>query len=133
MEIHGTFILRFGVFRTLWDMPNDTMTFTYTPGQREGVMILKLDGPLTLSTMFSFQGEFRAMTPPLLIVDLAGTPYMDSAGLGVLMNAYVSANTHGRQLLLAATNDRIKALLELTKVDALLKSYPTVEEAEAGV
>ena len=73
------------------------------------------------------------MTPKVLIVDLSDSPYMDSAGLGLLMNYYVSAQNHGRKILLASVNERIKALLELTKVDGILQSYPTVEAAEASL
>ncbi len=73
------------------------------------------------------------MTPKVLIVDLSDSPYMDSAGLGLLMNYYVSAQNHGRKILLARVNERIEALLELTKVDGILKSYPTVEAAEADL
>ena len=78
-------------------------------------MILKLVGPLTISTMFGFQNAFRSATPQVLIVDFSETPYMDSAGLGLIMNYYVSAADHGRKLLLAGINERIKALMEMTK------------------
>jgi anti-anti-sigma factor len=114
-------------------MPDDSLTYSSTAGQHEGTTILKLDGPLKLATIFSFQGEFRAMTPQVLIVDLSNSPYMDSAGLGLLMNYYVSAQNHGRKILLACVNERIHALLELTKVNGILKSYPTVEAAEASL
>jgi anti-anti-sigma factor len=114
-------------------MSDDSLTYSSTAGQQEGTTILKLDGPLKLATIFSFQGEFRAMTPNVLIVDLSDSPYMDSAGLGLLMNYYVSAQNHGRKILLAGVNERIKALLELTKVHAILQSYPTVEAAEASL
>jgi anti-anti-sigma factor len=111
----------------------DEMTYSYTPGQLEGTMILRLLGPLTLSTMFGFQNEFRAMEPQVLILDLSETPYMDSAGLGLIMNYFVGAEGHGRKLLLAAVNERVKALFEMTKVQGVLKSFPTLEEAEASL
>lgn len=96
-------------------------------------MILQLVGPLTLSTIFGFQDEFRATKPQVLIVDLSKTPYIDSAGLGLLMNYYVSAEHNGRKLLLAGLNHRIVAMLEMTKVQGVLKSFPTVEAAEASL
>jgi anti-anti-sigma factor len=68
-----------------------------------------------------------------LILDLSETPYMDSAGLGLIMNYYVSAEGSGRKLLLASVNERVVSLLEMTKVDKVLKSYPTVETAEASL
>ena len=58
---------------------------------------------------------------------------MDSAGIGVLINYYVSAEKNGRRMALASANDRIVALLDLTKVRNLLRSFPSVAEAEANV
>jgi anti-anti-sigma factor len=112
---------------------HDEMTYSYTPGQREGTMILRLLGPLTLSTMFGFQNEFRAMEPKVLVLDLSETPYMDSAGLGLIMNYFVGAEGHGRKLLLAGVNERVKALFVMTKVQDVLKSFPTVEDAESSL
>jgi anti-anti-sigma factor len=114
-------------------MPDAPLTYTYTAGKSDGTMILKLTGPLTLSTMFGFQNEFRAMTPKVLIMDLSETTYMDSAGLGLLMNYYVAAQDHGRKLLLASVNERVAALFEMTKVQGVLTSFPTVEVAEASL
>ena len=96
-------------------------------------MILKLVGPLTLTTMFGFQNEFRAMTPQVMILDFSETPYMDSAGLGLVMNYYVSAQDHGRKLLLAGVNERVVELFKMTRVQGVLTSFPTVEAAEASL
>jgi len=96
-------------------------------------MVLKLAGPLTISTLFGFQDEFRSAKPQVMILDLSETPYMDSAGLGVIMNYHVSALDHGRKLLLAGVNERVKALFEMTRVQGVLTSFPTVEAAEASL
>ena len=114
-------------------MSDNKLEFTSVPGKRNGTTILKISGPITLNTIFGFQNELRAMTPPVLIVDLSDSPFMDSAGLGLLMNQYVSAEAGQRKFLLAAVNPRIEALLEMTKVTAILKSYPTVEAAEESL
>ncbi len=112
---------------------SEVLTYTLRDGGSDGTMVLALAGPLTLSTLFSFQNEFRAMKPKVLILDLSGTPYMDSAGLGLIMNYYVSAEDGGRKILLARVNERVQALLQMTKVDGVLKSFRTVEEAEASL
>jgi anti-sigma B factor antagonist len=112
-------------------MRDDAMTYSSTPGTSDGTTILKLSGPLTLSTIFGFQNAFRSMKPKLMILDLSETPYMDSAGLGLIINYMVGAEDEGRKLLLAGVNDRIKALFEMTKVHGVLKCYPTVADAEA--
>jgi anti-anti-sigma factor len=114
-------------------MRDEPLTYTFTDTKPEGTTILKLDGPLTLSAMFTLQDELRSRKPQAMIVDLSNSPYMDSAGLGLLMNTYVSAQGHGRKLVLAGANERILSLLEMTKVHAVLKNFPTVEAAEAAL
>jgi anti-sigma B factor antagonist len=82
--------------------------------------------------MFAFQGPFRAMKPPVLILDMTEVPYMDSAGLGLLTNYFVAAQDDNRKFLLAGVSERILALLQMTRVDQILKMYPTVEAAEGA-
>lgn len=114
-------------------MRDDPLVMTANPGQHEGVTILSLTGPLTLQNMFGFQQEIQQHKPQLLIFDLSHSNYMDSAGLGSLMNCYVAAEKNGRTVLLAGANDRIQALLETTKVNTILRNYPTAAEAEASI
>jgi anti-anti-sigma factor len=108
------------------------LTVTAAPGSGEGVTILELHGPLTLQNSFDFQRDLTQHKPAVLILDLTDSPYMDSAGLGLLMNYYVSAEKNGRKLLLAGANERIQALLQMTRVNLILKNYPTAAEAEAS-
>jgi anti-anti-sigma factor len=114
-------------------MRDEPLTYSFSAGKRDGTSILKLSGPLTISTMFGFQDELRSSQAGVLIMDLSGTPYMDSAGLGLIMNSYVSAQDHGRKLLLAGVNERVAALLEMTRVKGVLTSFPNVEAAEASL
>jgi anti-anti-sigma factor len=114
-------------------MRDEPMTYSYTQGKSDGTMVLKLVGPLTLSTMFGFQDKFRSMNPQVLILDFSETPYMDSAGLGLVMNYYVSAQDHGRKLLLTGVNERVVELFKMTRVQGVLRSFPSVAEAEASL
>lgn len=113
-------------------MPDEPMTYNRRPGNREGVEILSLVGPFTLNNMFQFQRDLQEMRPPLLIFDIARVPYMDSAGLGLLVNFFVSAQKNGRKMAVAGASPRVTTLFEMTKVDGLLRLYRTVEEAEAA-
>lgn len=108
------------------------MTYSRRPGGREGTEILSLAGPFTLGNMFQFQRELQEIHPQFLIFDIAQVPYMDSAGLGLLVNFYVSAQKHGRKMAVAGASARIKTLFEMTRVDGLLRLFPTIEEAEAA-
>jgi anti-anti-sigma factor len=114
-------------------MRDEPLTVSAAPGSSEDVTILLLKGPLTLQNTFDFQQELARHKPAILIIDLTESPYMDSAGLGLLMNGYVSAEKNGRTLLLAGASERIQALLQMTKVHLILKNYPTAADAEASV
>ena len=114
-------------------MRDEPLTATTLPGKSEETTILRLAGPFTLENLFTFQNEFRAMRPPVLIVDMSGVPYMDSAGLGVLTNAHVSAESSNRTFALAGVNERVMTLLHLTRLDGVLKLFPTPEDAEQAV
>jgi anti-anti-sigma factor len=113
-------------------MRDAPLSYTTENGSREGTTIVKLVGPLTLFNMFAIQSELRTMNPPLLIVDFAEVPYMDSAGLGLLMNGHVSAENSGRKFVLANVNERVGALFSMTKVDSILAVFPSIEAAEAS-
>jgi len=113
-------------------MPDEPMTFTQRPGSRDGIEILSLSGPLTLGNMFQLQRALHEMHPPCLIFDISQVPYMDSAGLGLLVNFYVAARKHGRRMAVVGAAPRIVTLFELTKVDSVLDLYPTIEQAEAA-
>jgi anti-sigma B factor antagonist len=111
-------------------MIDKELTYTVADGVNDGTVILTLVGPFTLGNMFGFQDELRAMKPKCLILDMSQVPYMDSAGLGVVMNYYVSAAGAGRKLLLAGLNERLRALVEMTKVDTILTICDSVAAAE---
>jgi anti-anti-sigma factor len=49
-----------------------------------------------------------------IVVDLAGVPFMDSTGLGVLIGALGRALDEDRRLVLCAVPERIDRLLTLT-------------------
>ena len=107
------------------------LSYTMSDGAKEGTVILTLEGPFTLSNMFQLQGDLRTLKPACLIIDMTSVPYMDSAGLGVIMNYFVSAQGAGRKFFLTGVSDRLRALLEMTKVDGVLRVCDTVEAAQA--
>ena len=101
-------------------------------GQTSGTRILCLSGPLTLRNLFEFQAELRQGLPPLVaIIDLSGVPYMDSAGMGSLINYYVHSEKNGITMIVAGVCPRVMELFKLTKVDSVIVLTATVEEAEA--
>ena len=114
-------------------MYNEPLTFELVPGSTADTRIFRLHGPITLGSMFEFQKALTESPAKVTIVDFTESPYMDSAGLGILLNYYVSGKRHGRILRLTGVNYRIAALLELTGAHKLVNTYDSVAEAEAAV
>jgi len=101
-------------------------------GQASGTRILRLVGPLTLRNLFEFQGELRQGLPPLVaILDLSEVPYMDSAGMGSLINYYVHCEKNGITMIVAGVSSRVMELFRLTKVDTVIPLAASVEAAES--
>lgn len=131
--IHLTFISDPLTGSILPDMSEQELSYSIANATKADTVLLHLTGPFTLGNMFQLQSELRSLKPACLIMDLAGVPYMDSAGLGVIMNYYVSAQNHGRKFYVCGVNERVRALLEMTKVDSVLHLSPSVEAALAEI
>ena len=70
--------------------------------------------------------------PGALIVDLTATTFCDSAAVHALVKAFKEAGASGVELRLAAGGPAVSRLLEITGVDQLIGTYPTVLESLIG-
>ncbi len=96
----------------------------------DGGRTLALTGPLTLSTLFDFQSIVRKVHTDL-VIDLAGVPYMDSAGLGAVLGAFASCQRNNHKFGLVNVPERVRVLLQVAHVDNVLPLFSSVEAAEA--
>lgn len=110
-------------------MPQEPLTIEDLSGPN-GQRVLRMTGPITISNLFEFQSLVRSNKNPKLILDFAGVPYMDSAGIGVLVGAHVSHSKDGRTLALASVCERVLNALKVTRVDGFFKLYNNVADAE---
>jgi anti-sigma B factor antagonist len=84
-----------------------------------------------LSTLYDFQDTVRQDRIKAILIDMTDVPYMDSAGLGSVISAFVSCQGSQRAFALFGVCDRIQQLLDLTRVTGLLPCFATLEDAEA--
>jgi len=113
-------------------MPDAKLQIQSIPGTNDGILILALNGPLTLTNMFEFQSMVRSSEAEALIIDMTSVPYVDSAGIGCLVGAHVSHQNKTRRFALVGVNERVRTVLKVTGVENLLSIYSTVRHAEAG-
>ena len=111
-------------------MPQELLHIEDLSGLPDGQRVLRLQGPVTLSNFFEFQSLVRGNTSRHLILDLAGVPYMDSAGIGALVGAYVNHQKEGRSLALVGVSDRVRGALQVTRVEQFFKFYDSQAAAQ---
>ncbi|MGA8223254.1 MAG: STAS domain-containing protein [Candidatus Acidiferrales bacterium] len=114
-------------------MSKDNLQITSSTGNREGVRILRLKGSLNIQTVFTLQDALKKETSPALILDFTDVPFIDSAGLGALVAVHISSQKVMRKLAFAGMNAQVEALIDMTHVSQLFKTYTTVKDAEASL
>jgi anti-sigma B factor antagonist len=114
-------------------MPQESLHIDDKPGTQPGQRVLRLDGALVMTTIFEFQAIVRADSSHALIIDFAKVPYVDSAGIGALVGAYVTRQKGGRTLALVSVSDRIHNALKVTRVDQFFRFFDSVNAAEEAV
>ena len=114
-------------------------TIERNQGKAPGTVVFRLTGPFTARDMHAslspsalrntFESE-EGGQDALHILDLSEVPYMDSAGLGMIVSHYVRCQGRGVRLVAAGVSSRVIQLLELTKVDKFFPRFDSVEEAD---
>ncbi len=111
-------------------MRNDPLRIDDQPLDRSGQRVLRLSGPLVLNNVFAFQSTIREDSSRSLILDFTDVPYIDSAGIGALVGAYVTRQNNGRKLALVGVIARIHEALKVTGVEKFFKFFDSVSAAQ---
>ena len=91
--------------------------------------VLSFRGPLTMENSAPFLNAIRREDTPTVILDFSGVPYLDSSGLGCLISACTSCTKAGRRVALTGVNPRVRKVFEITKVENVLLTFPTLADA----
>jgi anti-anti-sigma factor len=77
-------------------------------------------------------GEALKNGQPRVVIDMEGVSFVDSTGLGSVIAALKQIRSAQGDLRLAAPNQQVRVVLELTTLDRVFPYYSTVEEALTG-
>ena len=101
--------------------------------QRQGaVTVLRPAGPLTVGEVKDFRSTVeRAISSNLgrFVLDMSAIPYLDSAGLEVLVDLTEALSESGQSLKLCAPNKTIREVLSLTDLAPLFEQFEDVGTA----
>jgi anti-sigma B factor antagonist len=95
-------------------------------------VVTRLSGKLSLETVHNFIGTMRQEPAPHLILDMSGVSFLDSAGVGALVQLFVHRRTEGKSFALASLTQQGRAVLQVSGLAKLLPNYPSVEEAQTA-
>jgi len=67
-----------------------------------------------------------------IVLNLAGVSYIDSSGLGTLVGVYSSARASGADIKLTGLWQRLRDVLQITKLVTVFEVYDTEQQAIAA-
>jgi len=94
--------------------------------------VTRLDGKLTLETVHDFIATMRAEAAPRLVLDMGGVSFLDSAGVGALVQIFVHRKAQNQGFALAALPKQSDAVLTVAGLRKLLPIYASIEEARSA-
>ena len=108
------------------------LDFEKLPASTETQLLLRLNGKLSLETVHSFITQLRPEPIPVLVLDMGGVTFLDSAGVGALVQLFVHRKSSGKKFALAGLTPQGVAVMQVSGLVKLLPIYPTVSEAVAA-
>jgi anti-sigma B factor antagonist len=100
-----------------------------------GVTILDLQGRLTFTAGSEMGRHVRALLvggTTQLVLNLEGVSYIDSAGLGAIVEAFTVARHRSIALKLVNPSERTQHLLEITGLSKIVESFDSEAAAIAS-
>ena len=110
-----------------------TLEIHTTPDERCPVVQLK--GDVDLRTSPDLRERLLQLVqqrPQRVILDLAGVGYMDSSGVGTMVEFKRYLERREGQLVLTGLQPRVRSLLEITRLDQFFTIAANVDEARGG-
>ena len=112
------------------------MTLKLTGSEVDGVSVVSLEGRIVLGDQSnSLREKLKGMLvagKKKIVLNMAQVKYIDSAGLGALVAAHVSAKSHDASLRLCNLGDKFHEVLQLTRLVTVFDVYDSEAIAVAS-
>jgi len=100
-----------------------------TDREVDGVSVVTLDGRIVLGEESnSFREKLKGLLTEgkkKIVLNMAGIKYIDSAGLGTLVAAHVSAKTQGASVRLCNLGEKFHEVMQITRLLTIFDVYDT--------
>ena len=108
---------------------------TTSVAHREGVAVVTVGGEIDLSTAPAFEAAITGALdddPPVLVIELSDVSFMASVGLRILAATHEKVSKSA-QVAIVANNPATNRPMQLTGLDKVMSTYPTLDEALSAV
>ena len=92
-------------------------------------IVMRLDGKLSLETVHNFIQTLRPEPVAHLVLDMSGVSYLDSAGVGALVQIFVHRRSKGQKFSLTGLTKQGSAVMQVAGLTKLLPIFGTVADA----
>lgn len=97
---------------------------------RDDLALIRCEGRLDAAASDGFKARLTTILAegnPCLALDMAGVPFIDSTGLGVLVSCLKAARRAEGDLRLIAPSTQVRKLLRLTAMDRVFAVSETLD------
>jgi anti-sigma B factor antagonist len=112
------------------------MSLRMTNSEVGGASVLTLDGRIVLGEESnSLREKMKSLVAEgkkKIVLNMASIKYIDSAGLGTLVAAHLSAKTQGASLRICHLGEKLHEVLQLTRLLTVFEIYDTEAAAVSG-
>src|SRR5436853_7000899 len=101
----------------------------------EGVAVVSCSGWIVFGDEASaLRSEVKKIlnSSKKIVLDLSEVSYIDSGGLGTLVGVYSSARSAGADIKLAGLGQRVRDVLQITKLVTVFEVYDNAQKARAA-
>ena len=98
----------------------------------DGTVIVRLSGEADITTARALAETLSspaAGNPALLVVDVSGLTFIDSAALQVLVRTHRGLHSGGRRLALVSPGPAVRRILQLSGADKVIGVYASLADA----
>jgi len=111
------------------------MSLTVATKEVDGITVISCEGRIVMGdesaglrdTLKRALGSSRQV-----VLNLEGVSYIDSSGLGTLVGVYSSARAAGADIKLGGLGERLRDVLQITKLVTVFEVYDTEQQAIAA-
>ena len=110
------------------------MALSLEKDERDGSVVLALDGEVEVASSALLRDELNLILESgrrRIILDMTKVTYMDSSGLGAMVQAHRTLGSKGT-LALVGCRPAVERVLRFTQFDKVLELYRTFEDLDAG-